>query len=389
MIIQREILNNIQPYLQSPEAIVITGMRRVGKTTLLKDIFHHLESKNKIFIDLENPLHQKYFEDESFERTKRTFEFLGLQFKEKAYIFLDEIQLAPKVPQVVKYFIDHYQTKFFLTGSASLYLKNLFSESLAGRKYVFELYPLSFKEFLKFKQANLELPVAHAQITQPIFETLARYYQEYMEFGGFPQVVLKETIPEKKQTLQDIFSSYFQLEVERLSDFRKTHKLRDLILLLLSRIGTRLDINQMANALGISRITVTDYISFLEGTYFIDLIKPITRNREVEIKKAPKIYICDSGMANAIASVDSNTLFEQAIFQNLRLKGEVSYYQKKTGVEINFILNKKEAFAAKLAPQGVDHSKLGRVAKELNLDSWQMVSLQYGDRQNALYGFEL
>lgn len=388
VIIKRDILQNIQPYLASPEAIVVTGMRRVGKTTLLRDIFNSLDSANKIFLDLENPLHQKYFEDDNFERVKRTFEFLKINFKERAYIFLDEIQLAPRSPQVVKYFIDHYQVKFFLTGSASLYLKNLFSESLSGRKYVFELYPLSFKEFLKFKNVDVVLPENHKDITEPMFETLSGHFREYMEYGGFPQVVLKATSDEKKQTLQDIFTSYFQLEVERLSDFRKTHKLRDLILLLLSRIGSRLDVNQLANELGISRVTVGEYLSFLEGTYFMHTVKPMNQNAEVEIKKAAKIYVCDSGMANAIAKVTEDMLFEQAVFQNLRFKGALNYYQKKTGVEIPFVVDKKHGFDVGLSPSESSLTRLSRVAAELGLASWQVACLQYSENDHTAYSFE-
>ena len=355
----------------------------------MRDIFNGLETKNKIFLDLENPLHQKYFEDDNFERIKRTFEFLKLDFQEKTYIFLDEIQLAPKIAQVVKYFIDHYQTKFFMTGSASLYLKNLFSESLSGRKYVFELYPLGFREFLKFKQTGFQLPAGHQDITQPMFETVSLYYKEYMEFGGFPQVVLKSTSDEKRQALNDIFSSYFQLEVERLSDFRKTHKLRDLILLLLARIGSRLDINKLANTLGISRITVMEYLSFLEGTYFIHLIRPMTKNRDVEIKKAPKVYVCDCGMANVITQVDPAKLFEQAVFQNLRFKGGLNYYQKKTGVEIDFVVDKKEAFKVRGTPDKSDFSLLDRLVQELSLASGRVAALSYGESTQVVYAFEL
>ena len=84
-------------------------------------------------------LNRKYFEEYNYERIKISFEALGIDFTRKPFIFLDEIQFMKTLPSVVKYFIDHYQVKFFLTGSAGFYLKNLFTESLAGRKYIFEL----------------------------------------------------------------------------------------------------------------------------------------------------------------------------------------------------------------------------------------------------------
>jgi predicted AAA+ superfamily ATPase len=94
-------------------------MRRTGKTTLLNFIFDQIDSKNKIFIDLENPLNRKYFEEENYERIKISFEFLGIDFTHQSYIFLDEIQFVKNLPSVVKYLIDRYKVKFYLTGSAS------------------------------------------------------------------------------------------------------------------------------------------------------------------------------------------------------------------------------------------------------------------------------
>ena len=146
MIKPRFIFKKIEPYLNSPEAIIINGMRRVGKTTVLAYFYDYIASKNKIFIDLENPINRKYFEEDNYEQIKISFEVLGIDFSRQAFIFLDEIQFVKKLPSIIKYFIDHYKVKFFLTGSASFYLKNLFTESLAGRKYIFELFPLSFKK---------------------------------------------------------------------------------------------------------------------------------------------------------------------------------------------------------------------------------------------------
>jgi len=389
MLIKRELYNRIEPYITSREAIIVTGMRRVGKTTLLRFIYNQINSDNKIFLDLENPLNQRYFEQIDFEQIKFTFETLKIDFGQPAFIFLDEIQLVKNIPQVVKYFIDHYAVKFFLSGSASYYLKNLFSESLAGRKYIFELFPCSFKEFLAFKQAELNLPKKHAQITKPIYETIQRYYKEYMEFGGFPQVILEDSIVEKQQSLNDIFSSYFQLEVRQLSDFKKTNKVRDLIFLLMQRTGSKLDVKKLAEELGISRATLADYLGFLEGTYFLKLVRPYSKSSDVEIRKTPKVYFCDSGLVNQTAKVDQGILFEQNIFQNLRLQGNVNYYQRKSGAEIDFILDKKQAFEVKVSPTASDLKRVGALSQSLGLDSYRLVSLSYTPLDNTVYGFEI
>jgi hypothetical protein len=279
--------------------------------------------------------------------------------------------------------------KFFLTGSASFYLKNLFTESLAGRKYIFELFPLSFKEFLMFKKSSLKIPKEKSNITKPIFDTVSLLYDEYILFGGFPGVVLKNSIEEKKKALNEIFTSFFHLEVLQLGDFRRNEIIRDLILLLAQRIGSKLDIQKISKELGVSRSTLVEYISFLEGTYFIKTIRPYSRGRNSEIRKMPKIYFCDSGLANHLANLEIGKLFENNVFQNLRLKGEVNYYQRKSGAEIDFILNKNIAYEVKLNPQESDLKRLKEMCKELHLKDFNIISKNYTELNNTIYGFML
>lgn len=387
MIIERELYSRIKPLINSPEAIIITGMRRVGKTTLLRYIFDNIRSENKLFLDLENPLNQKYFEQKDYERILTDFSILGLDLREKGYVFLDEIQFVRNLPSVVKYLIDHYQIKFFLSGSASFYLKNFFSESLAGRKYIFELFPFSFREFLKIRAPRILLPEPEFKISSAVFDELNRYYDEYLLYGGFPQVVKKETPQEKKLALEDIFSSYFQLEVERLSDFRKTNVLRDLMLLLMERVGSKLDIQKLSKELGICRITLGEYISFLESTYFIKLIRPFSRNRDFEIRTRAKVYLCDCGLLNQFSKVSQGCLFENNVFTSLCRKGEVNYYQKKNGVEIDFILDKKYAYEVKNMASQRDFKRLGVLARELKLAGYKIVSRKFSSMEGVVYGF--
>jgi predicted AAA+ superfamily ATPase len=385
----RSIFDEINRYLDASEAIVLTGMRRTGKTTLLQFIYKKIDSTNKIFLDLENPLNRKYFEGDNYENIKGAFEILGIDFTRKAYIFLDEIQFIKNLPSVVKYFVDHYQAKFFLTGSASFYMKHLFTESLAGRKFIFELFPLSFQEFLTFKDVSFKIPDASGAVNRAVFDTLSPLYEEYILFGGFPGVVLKSGAEEKRKVLEDIFSSFFQLEVLQLGDFRKNEVIRNLMLLLMQRTGSKLDIQKISRELGVSRQTMTDYIAFLESTYFIKTIRPFSKGRSAEIRKTPKVYICDTGLVNHFARLDTGALFENSVFQNLRLRGELSYYRKKTGVEIDFILNKEQAYEVKTNPYSSDLKKLSGLSQELNLGQYKIVSKNYCNLGNTVYGFML
>ena len=154
-------------------------------------------------------------------------------------------------------------------------------------------------------------------------------------------MVLKNSVQEKLMALDDIFTSFFQLEVMQLGDFRRNEVIRDLMLLLMQSTGSKIDIQKISRDLKISRPSIYDYIAFLEGTYFIKTIRPFSQGRSTEIRKMPKVYICDTGLVNQFAKIGAGHLFENSIFQNLRGKGELNYYQRKSGIEIDFIYDKK------------------------------------------------
>lgn len=266
-------------------------------------------------------------------------------------------------------------------------MKNLFTESLAGRKFIFELFPLNFREFLLFKDVKVKIP--EFKINKAIFETIVPLYDEYLLFGGFPGVVLKGNIEEKKRALDEIFSSFFQLEVIQLGDFKRNEVIRDLMLLLAQRIGSKLDIQRLSRELGISRATLGEYISFLEGTYFISLIRPFSKGKNNEIRKMPKVYLCDTGLANHLAKLELGRIFENSIFQNLRQKGEIHYYRKKSGIEIDFILNRNIAYEVKINPNESDLNRLKGLTQKLGIKEYKIIAKEYSELEDFLYGFSI
>lgn len=385
----RDLWLRIEPYLISPQAIVVTGIRRSGKTSLLHFIFDKISSQNKIFLDLENPLIRRQFEEENYETIKAGLEQQGLDFSQRPFIFLDEIQWVRSAPSVVKYFIDHHRVKFFLTGSASFYLKNLFSESLAGRKYLFELFPLSFTEFLRFKEEKITPPKFGEKVSEVGWGIVEPFWREYLEFGGFPEVVLSSDPTEKEKLLGEVFTSYFQKEVEQLADFKKTDLIRDLIVLLAENIGNIVNLERFSSELGVSRLTLKEWLSFLEATYLIGLVPPYSKGERVAIRKAKKIYFVDWGLAGKITSISQGQRLENCIFHLLRLKGGLSFYQKKSGVEIDFILDKKTAFEVKVKAVEREETRLRRLAGELGLKDAFLISQRYSSLDTVLPGFSL
>ncbi|MBI5122617.1 ATP-binding protein [Candidatus Roizmanbacteria bacterium] len=388
MFYSRLLFPRLEAELNSKEVIVITGMRRVGKTTALTHLYGLVKSKNKTMLDLENPLHRKLFEEENYDAVWNNLEQFNITNTEKAYIFLDEVQNLPRVSRVVKYLYDHWNVKFFLTGSSSYYLRNLFPESLAGRKIIFEMFPLTFSEFLVFNHLTRTTPKSFSEKAkkknQIAYEQRISYYKEFLEYGGFPSVVLEKNIERKKTMLLEIFTSYFEKDAKNLSDFREMSKLRDLILLLIPRIGSKIEVVKLSSNLGVSRETVYGYLSFLEQTYFIKLLPKFSASIDRQAAGSKKLFLCDAGMANMLGKVSWGQLFEQSIFQNLRTQHDLCYYGKDGGNEIDFIVDGAVAIEAKIGVSAQDVVYLRQRCEGLRIKEQYVISLEYNDGKTII-----
>lgn len=393
MIFPRKIEKEIEKYIKSREIIILTGMRRTGKTVLIKSLFDKISSENKIFLDLENPLNRKLFEETNYDNIWKNLEKFGLSRGVKAYVFLDEIQLMPQIPSVIKYLYDHYDIKFFLTGSSSYYLKNLFSESLAGRKFIFKLFSLDFQEYLVFQDKPKEFFVDFEDKgknkSEINFEIYSKYYDDYLEYGGFPEVALSKNIQEKEKLLGDIFSSYFQQDVKTLTDFKNINKLRDLIILLAPRVGAKIQITKIASELAISRETVYNYLYFLENTYFISLVGPFSKSPDREVSGAQKVYFCDNGILNMLGGASSGAVLENAVFSCLKKYGKVNYYQRRSGAEIDFVLDEKFGFEVKNYANEFDYNKLAKLSKKIKLDRAYIIAKKYSPEKEIILAMDV
>ena len=393
MLYKRKLHKVIERKINNKEIIVLTGMRQSGKTTLYNMIFNEIKSKNKVFLDLENPIEQKIFEESDYNNIILNLKEFGIDPKLKAYVFLDEIQAMPEAVRAVKYLYDHYNIKFFLTGSSSFYLKNLFPESLAGRKFVFELFPLDFEEFLVFKNLTKKFYKEFGQKAKNKklipYEKTKKYYDEYINYGGFPAVALGRSKEYKLLKLKDIFKSYFEKDVKVLADFRNMKAFRDLILLLMQRAGSKVEITKLSSNLGISRETVYSFLAFLEDTYFVSFLTPFSRNVDREVSGGRKVYICDTGLLNHLAQVSEGSLFENSVYLNLRKYGKINYYQKRTGAEIDFILNQKIALEAKLKGSEPDYKKLRRVSDSLKIRQSFLITRDFSQSPYCISAVDL
>lgn len=354
--IQRTIFPILLEHLYKPQVTVITGMRRVGKSTALKYLLSQITHENKIYLDFEKADNRFIWNQTSYKDIEINLAVEGIDFSKPAVIAIDEIQLVQQSSSVIKYLYDTYKIKFIVTGSSSFYIKNRFSESLAGRKQIFDMYPLDFKEFVAFQGGDTEGLVRFSK--QPfIFAFYNKWkvqYEEYLRFGGFPEVALAETEADKKAFLKDIVNAYIELDIALLSDFNASDDLYKIMRLLANRAGSKVDFSKLSGILGIHRHKLKDYFELLEYTYFVQFISAFSTNPDNQLRRQQKVYLADTGLLQTLAQVSSGQVFENAIAIQLSRLGELHYFQKQSGQEIDFILDGKVAIEVKETPAPKD-----------------------------------
>lgn len=388
---KRALFNTILPQLQHKNAIVITGMRQVGKTTLMRQLFDAWEGR-KLWYDFDNPLDYLLFENIDYHAV---FEALrksaGVKPEERFLVCIDEIQNFPDITRIIKFMIDHYKVKFIVTGSSNYYLRNLFPESLSGRKFLYILPVLSYTEYLYFnkrlEEADL-LPVPEDTLLPRTGAAVYKnkdLYEEYMEYGGFPEVAITSDTETKKLILKNIFASFFEKDIKVFSELKDVRELRDLILLLAPRNGNMLDVSRLASELGINRVKVYSYLEFLEGTFFLRLLPKHTGSIDRSVAGGRKVYFSDTGILNLAAKVTRGQLLEVAVAGQLAHYGQVSFYNRRNTSEIDFILNGEIAFEVKQKATPADLQKLKKLATTLKINRHYVISNTPVEMEGIVY----
>ncbi len=388
---KRSLYYEILPQINHKNAIVICGMRQVGKTSLMRLLFD-ISDGAKIWFDFDNPLDQILFE--SIDYNQIYYELKkqsGQKDGERLFVFIDEIQNFPDITKVIKYLIDHYQVKFIVTGSSNYYLRNLFPESLSGRKFLYTLRPLSFSEFLYFKgvisESNLidlnnqSIFTKHSRVE---IEKRSKYYDEYLEYGGFPEVVLTLDIKTKQLVLRNIFASFFEKGIKGFTELKDVRELRDLILLLAPRNGNMIDVSKIASELGVNRVKVYGYMEFLQGIFFLKLVSKHTKNVDKSVAAGKKVYFSDTGILNLVAKVTEGQLFETAICNQLEAYGQLSFYNKRNTAEIDFIVNNETAFEVKVKADQNDLGKLKKIAETIQIGNAYVISKKFVEMEGVI-----
>ncbi len=388
---KRELFYTIRPQLEHKNAIVITGMRQVGKTTLMRQLYDDFVGK-RLWFDLDNPLDQMVFESIDYNSVYRELANLaGIENDERMLVCIDEIQNLPEITKIIKYLIDHFGVKFIVTGSSNYYQRNLFPESLSGRKFLYTLPVLSFREFLVFNER-----ISEDQLTRSIDDALKPkskveilqwkdLYPDYVEFGGFPEVVITSNKETKRLILRNIFASFFEKDIRVFSELKDVRELRDLILLLAVRNGNMLDITKLSSELGVNRVKMYNYLEFLESIFFLKLLPKYSESVDRTVVGGKKVYFSDTGILNLVAKVTNGQLLETAVANQLGYYGELCFYNKRNSAEIDFILNKEIAFEVKQKAIESDYKKLQKLAGNIGITRQFVISNTLVEHENTVY----
>ena len=337
-------------HLAKKEITVLIGARQVGKSTLMMKMVEEFKNKNvpTLYLNLDIEKDEKYLESQTSLLAKIKLEF----GEEYGILFIDEIQRKENAGRFLKGVYDTMPNfKIVISGSGSLELKEKITESLAGRKRVFEISPVSFWEFVDFSTAykysgNLDSFLVIEK------DDAEKFLKEYLLFGGYPNVITSVTAEEKKTVISEIFTSYLNRDIRALLNIHHVSAYSKLIDILSQQTSYPVKYSSLSQYVTISANTVKDYIWYMEHTYIIRKSLPFYTNPLKEIVKEPTVYFVDLGMLNYKRNnlfADYNTPSFGFIFQNFifnllydefNSEGiQLKYWRTKDQAEVDIIID--------------------------------------------------
>jgi predicted AAA+ superfamily ATPase len=356
-IIPRDILPQLEKWLERREAYAIRGPRQSGKTTLLKLLASKVDKA--VFLNFEDP-------DvlEAFEKDPKGYIASFLEGAERRYFLMDEYHYVSEPGRKLKLLYDTFENvKFIVTGSSSLELSGGMGRFLAGRVFFFELLPFSFHEFLLAKDERLAriqeqknrllrqfLGGEEVEVGEEIFASeFERSLEEYLTYGGYPAVVTARDVETRKMILKGIYDTYVSKDVVGFLRFADAFKYRNTVRALAASLGGLLNYQELCSTVQSYFKEIKRIVSILSETYILLLVKPFSRNPRTELRKMPKVYFYDLGLRNYIINnfnplqlrTDAGVLVENFVLLELvRLfpPESIHYWRTIGGAEVDFVL---------------------------------------------------
>jgi predicted AAA+ superfamily ATPase len=351
MLIKRYLLDGLVKHLTSKEISLITGPRQAGKTTLMLQLQDYLVGKGEktVFLSLDFERDLPHFVSQSALLDRVRLEF----GRSRGYVFIDEIQRKENAGLFLKGIYD-MQTpyKFIISGSGSVELKEKVHESLSGRKRMFELNTVTLREFINFK-TDYRYEDRISKFFQVRKSEGMGLLMEYLNFGGYPRVILEDILEEKLKIIDEIYRSYIEKDISFLLKVERIDAFGNLIRLLAGQTGNMINFNELSSTLGISVQTVKNYVAYAEKTFVIRRLTPYFKNLRKEISKSPVMYFYDTGMRNfAVRHFGRYSMLSELgfVFQTLiyhllsektqRDEGTIHFWRTKDKAEVDFVIDR-------------------------------------------------
>lgn len=335
-------LERVEKYISAEEILVLRGVRRSGKTTLLKQAIKDLLDKGTdpekiLFVNFDEPDINNL--KNPIKKVLKTYE--QEVNPDQAYLFLDEVQHIEGWEKTIKALYDQGRHKLTVTGSSSKLLESKLGKLLSGRYLPVEVTPLSFKEYLRFRglkvpQKNLEKAANKNKIMKKL--------KEYLEEGGFPRIVLEEDEELKKQLLTTYYESILYRDVLLAHEVRHTKALKELLYYLISNFTSPYIYEKISKNLGLDFNTTKDYMAYLKESGAVSEINYFSYSLKTQSREPKKSYCIDNGLRNAVSfkfSEDYGRLAENLVFNELNRRGKEIYYWKGKR-EVDFIIKRKD-----------------------------------------------
>jgi len=381
----RNLTGKIIDKLNSREIIFLLGTRQTGKTTLTKLIAEAsgFDKNHIFFFDFEDKEYRSLFNLEGLgvKTLNNLLQIEGIRPDEKNLLIFDEIQHLEDPSNLMKLFYDYFpELKVIATGSSSLKIKHKFSDSLAGRKNVFHVEPLNFSEYLLFKGEEKLLKIRELyyneenkdslkEVIESQHQNFLRVFEEYLVYGGYPEVTLLDSKKDKVEKLHSIADSYINKDIRDIANIENIDAYNRLLKYLSINTGNLLNISSTATTIGIASATLMKYLDLLKETFIIDELLPFFINKNKEVSKNKKAYFKDNGIRNLQIRnfnnldmrTDAGFLYENYVFNYLEKEHDIlvnnHYYRTQSKTEIDFITEKEGEVFLTEVKSGKYHSR--------------------------------
>jgi predicted AAA+ superfamily ATPase len=339
-LVRRQIQDRIANYLPQREILIITGVRRSGKSSLLRLICADLINNKDV---LESSILYLNFEDERFVPfTVQDFEPLYEAFMEienprgRKYLFFDEIQNVTGWEKWLNRLYEFEDVKIFVTGSNAAMLSSEISSALTGRNRQIVTWPFSFMEFLTMKGVSIDAKSLYQR--QRKIE-IKRLFSEYLRMGGFPEVLkISDTT-----LLEQYYKDIVYRDVIARYGIKNIKEIKELTLFLAANPGTVQSYKNMQRLIGVKSLnTVKNYLEALKDVYLFFPVDLFDYSLKRQIYNPSKVYCIDTAMSDAISfkfSRNIGHIYENMVFLELQRRNKGVYYWKsKKGKEVDFII---------------------------------------------------